>query len=98
MKELLDRIFERNRLNRRLHWTTIASEKILLAIIGLLSVIASAQYIFGMFEAGQITLADLFLLFIYVEQLNGRVSRSRRFMLKSGAKGSHELRRSLKKS
>ena len=45
MKELLDRIFERNRLNRRLHWTTIASEKILLAIIGLLSVIASAQYI-----------------------------------------------------
>jgi hypothetical protein len=27
MKEILDRIFERNRLNRRLHWTTIASEK-----------------------------------------------------------------------
>ena len=29
MKEILDRIFERNRLNRRLHWTTIASEKVL---------------------------------------------------------------------
>ena len=67
MKEILDRIFERNRLNRRLHWTTIASEKVLLAIIGLLSVIASGQYIWGMFEVGVITLADLFLLFIYVE-------------------------------
>ncbi len=67
MKELFDKIFERNRLNRRLHWTTIASEKILLAIIGLLSVVASAQYIWGMFEVGVITLADLFLLFIYVE-------------------------------
>ena len=64
MKEILDRIFERNRLNRRLHWTTIASEKVLLAIIGLLSVIASGQYIWGMFEVGVITLADLFLLFI----------------------------------
>ena len=67
MKELFDRIFERNRLNRRLHWTTIASEKILLAIIGLLAVIASAQYIWGMFQVGEINLADLFLLFIYVE-------------------------------
>ena len=54
MKEILDRIFERNRLNRRLHWTTIASEKVLLAIIGLLSVIASGQYIWGMFEVGVI--------------------------------------------
>ena len=67
MRELFDRIFERNRLNRRLHWTTIASEKILLAIIGLLAVIASGQYIWGMFQVGEITLADLFLLFIYVE-------------------------------
>ena len=67
MKELFDRIFERNRLNRRLHWTTIASEKILLAIIGLLAVIASAQYIWGMFQVGEINLAGLFLLFIYVE-------------------------------
>ena len=67
MKELFDRIFERNRLNRRLHWTTIASEKILLAIIGLLAVIASGQYIWGMFQVGEINLADLFLLFIYVE-------------------------------
>ena len=67
MRDLFDRIFERNRLNRRLHWTTIASEKILLAIIGLLAVIASGQYIWGMFQVGEITLADLFLLFIYVE-------------------------------
>ena len=67
MRELFDRIFERNRLNRRVHWTTIASEKILLAIIGLLAVVASGQYIWGMFQVGEITLADLFLLFIYVE-------------------------------
>ena len=39
----------------------------LLAIIGIATCIAAAQYLFQMFEAREILLADLFLLFIYVE-------------------------------
>lgn len=64
---ILDFILERNRLNQRLHWTTIISEKTLLAIIGMLTVVASADAIFSIFVAREVTLPDLFLLFIYVE-------------------------------
>ena len=49
------------------HWTTVTSEKVLLAIIGIATCIAAAQYLFQMYEAREILLADLFLLFIYVE-------------------------------
>jgi protein PsiE len=50
-----------------LHWTTVTSERVLLAIIGIATCIAAAQYLFAMFLAREIKLADLFLLFIYVE-------------------------------
>ena len=40
---LLEKLLERNSLNRRLHWTAIASEKALLALIGLLTLVASFQ-------------------------------------------------------
>src|SRR6056300_801835 len=53
--------------DRNLHWTTVTSEKILVAIIGIATCIAAAQYLFQMYEAREILLADLFLLFIYVE-------------------------------
>jgi protein PsiE len=53
--------------DRNLHWTTVTSEKVLLAIIGIATCIAAAQYLFQMYEAREILLADLFLLFIYVE-------------------------------
>ena len=53
--------------DKNLHWTTVTSEKLLLAIIGIATCIAAAQYLFQMFEAREILLADLFLLFIYVE-------------------------------
>ena len=53
--------------DKNLHWTTVTSEKVLLAIIGIATFIAAAQYLFQMFEAREILLADLFLLFIYVE-------------------------------
>ena len=56
-------------LNRGLHWTTIASEKVLLAIIGISTCIAAALYCYEMFLATQITLPDLFMLFIYAEIL-----------------------------
>ena len=53
--------------DKNLHWTTVTSEKVLLAIIGIATCIAAAQYLFQMYEAREILLADLFLLFIYVE-------------------------------
>jgi len=53
--------------DKNLHWTTVTSEKVLLAIIGIATCIAAAQYLFEMYEAKEILLADLFLLFIYVE-------------------------------
>ena len=53
--------------DKNLHWTTVTSEKLLLAIIGIATCIAAAQYLFQMYEAREILLADLFLLFIYVE-------------------------------
>ena len=56
-----------SKLTKSLHWTTIASEKVLLAIIGIATCIASALYIYEMFLAQSITLPDLFMLFIYAE-------------------------------
>ena len=56
-------------VNRGLHWTTIASEKVLLAIIGISTCIAASLYCYEMFLARQITLPDLFMLFIYAEIL-----------------------------
>ena len=64
---MIKKLLERNRLNKRLHWTTIASEKTLLAVIGILTVLASVEDVWGMFQALTITLADLFLLFIFAE-------------------------------
>jgi len=56
-------------VNRGLSWTTVASEKILLAIIGICTCIAAALYLFEMFSNKEIALGDLFMLFIYAEIL-----------------------------
>ena len=56
-----------SKLNEKLHWTTLIGEKILLAIIGGLTVLAASLDIVEMYEARKIELADLFLLFIYAE-------------------------------
>lgn len=58
---------EQNKLNRQLHWTTVYTEKMLLAVIGVLTVGAAGMDIYEMFLARKIDLADLFLLFIYTE-------------------------------
>src|SRR5210317_962103 len=60
---------KQSKFTKSLHWTTIASEKLLLAIIGIATCIASAMYIFDMALAQEITLPDLFMLFIYAEIL-----------------------------
>jgi len=56
-------------MNKGLSWTTIASEKLLLAIIGISTCVASAIYLYEMILAREILLGDLFMLFIYAEIL-----------------------------
>ena len=53
--------------SKSLSWTTIASEKALLAAIGIATFIAAAQYFFGRLVARAFSLLDLFMLFIYAE-------------------------------
>ena len=53
--------------NNRLHWTTVMTEKGMLAIIGILTVIAAGLDVYDMILNLKIELADLFLLFIYTE-------------------------------
>lgn len=50
-----------------LSWTTELSEKVLLGVIGIATCIASAQYLYQMILNQQVLLADLFMLFIFVE-------------------------------
>ena len=59
--------FKFTKIIKGLHCTTVSSEKVLLAIIGIATCIAAGQYLISMYEAKEIQLADLFLLFIYVE-------------------------------
>ncbi len=54
-------------VSRKLHWTTVASEKILLAVIGALTMIAAGLELVELWEKREILLADLFLFFIYAE-------------------------------
>ena len=56
-------------VHKGLHWSTIASEKVLLAIIGISTCLAAALYLYEMILMRQITLSDLFMLFIYAEIL-----------------------------
>ena len=56
-----------NQFTKQLHWTTVVSEKGMLAVIGCLTLVAAGLDIWEMFLAKNIDLADLFLLFIYVE-------------------------------
>ena len=51
----------------RLHWTTVITEKGMLAIIGILTVIAAGFDVYSLITKLKIEIADLFLLFIYTE-------------------------------
>lgn len=54
-------------VNTGLHWTTLYSEKLLLAVIGFLTMFAAGMDIYNMVINVKVELADLFLLFIYAE-------------------------------
>ena len=68
MKERFNK-FLNTGMNKGLSWTTIASEKLLLALIGISTCIASAKYLYEMILQREILLGDLFMLFIYAEIL-----------------------------
>ena len=55
------------RLDKGLHWTTLYSEKLLLAVIGALTMFAAGMDVYEMVLAMHVELGDLFLLFIYAE-------------------------------
>ena len=54
-------------INKGLHWTTVLTEKIMLAVIGILTVLAASFDVIEMIQLMKLELADLFLLFIYTE-------------------------------
>jgi protein PsiE len=57
----------RQKLDKSLHWTTFYSEKLLLAVIGALTMLAAGMDVLQMALTMQVELGDLFLLFIYAE-------------------------------
>ena len=62
-----ERVFNDPVFNNGLHWTTIVSEKLLLAIIGALTMVAAAVELRSLWYAQSVGLTDLFLFFIYAE-------------------------------
>ena len=58
---------DQDKLNKKLHWTTTVTEKLMLGGIGALTVVAALLEVWGMWENKSIELADLFLLFIYCD-------------------------------
>ena len=58
---------ERKKIDKSLHWTTFYSEKLLLAVIGALTMFAAGMDVYEMVLAMHVELGDLFLLFIYAE-------------------------------
>lgn len=59
-------IFKKD-VNSQLHWTTVMTEKFMLAVIGILTLLAAGDDVWNMWLSKSIELADLFLLFIYTE-------------------------------
>ena len=57
----------RKKLDKGLHWTTFYSEKLLLAVIGALTMFAAGMDVYEMVININVQLGDLFLLFIYAE-------------------------------
>jgi len=66
LKNVVTKMIKFN-FNTSLHWTTVFSEKLLLAVIGGLTMLAAVSDLYDMMIAMRIELADLFLLFIYAE-------------------------------
>ena len=59
--------FEKMFSTDKLHWTTVITEKFMLAVIGILTLLAATGEVFNMVVSRNIELGDIFLLFIYTE-------------------------------
>jgi protein PsiE len=71
-KEAKDMVYKKmkidiSKVNSKLHWTTLYSEKLLLAVIGFLTMFAAGMDVYNMVKNLKVELGDLFLLFIYAE-------------------------------
>ena len=59
--------FEKMFSTDKLHWTTVITEKCMLAVIGILTLLAAGGEVVNMVVSRNIELGDIFLLFIYTE-------------------------------
>ena len=59
--------FEKMFSTDKLHWTTVITEKVMLAVIGILTLLAAGGEVVDMVVSRNIELGDIFLLFIYTE-------------------------------
>ena len=66
-KNMVRKKINLDKVNSGLHWTTLYSENLLLAVIGFLTMFAAGMDIYHMVINFKVQLADLFLLFIYAE-------------------------------
>ena len=66
LKNMVTKMIKFN-FNSSLHWTTVFSEKLLLAVIGGMTMFAAGMDIYDMIINMKVELGDLFLLFIYAE-------------------------------
>ena len=64
---LIPKQFEKVFATEKLHWTTVITEKFMLAVIGILTLLAAGLEVTSMITARSIALGDIFLLFIYTE-------------------------------
>ncbi len=64
MRELFESLLKKD---DKLHWTTVLTERAIIALIGICTVFAIGDYLFGMWIARSVVLADLFMLFIFAE-------------------------------
>ena len=64
---LIPKTFEKVFATEKLHWTTVITEKFMLAVIGILTLLAAGLEVVGMVTERSIALGDIFLLFIYTE-------------------------------
>tara|TARA_B100000424_G_scaffold268275_1_gene262761 strand:+ start:3572 stop:4000 length:429 start_codon:yes stop_codon:yes gene_type:complete len=64
---LIPKKFEKAFATEKLHWTTVITEKFMLAVIGILTLLAAGFEVADMVAVRSIELGDIFLLFIYTE-------------------------------
>ena len=63
----MDMLKELLKKDNKLHWTTVLGERAIIALVGICTIFAVGDYMYGMWVAKSVVLADLFMLFIFAE-------------------------------